>query len=170
MKLQLRWYENNQAQEVIATTPIYIGRNKEENDIVIHNKNISRRHACLMVKDGQLIIIDLNSQNGVFIRGIRVQEGRIPQHGHIQIANIPFQVTALMPSDSVNEIWSLAEKQTLYFSPDTDQLDDSNSYNQSQSSFPPSFFKNTEIPISTLHNSHTPVEGKRVCSCWGRTW
>lgn len=52
---------------------LHIGR-ALENEIVIDDASISRRHAQLFIDDiGTAFIIDLNSTNGTFVNGLRIQ-------------------------------------------------------------------------------------------------
>lgn len=46
----------------------------QENDIVIDNLAVSRRHAKIYVKDGKAVIKDLGSANGTFVNGLQVDE------------------------------------------------------------------------------------------------
>ena len=41
----------------------------EGNDVVVHGKNISRKHARLVVRDGKYVIVDLKSTNGTYVNG-----------------------------------------------------------------------------------------------------
>lgn len=51
---------------------INIGR-EEGNTIRLTERNVSRRHARLALKDGKIVIEDLQSYNGVWINGTRVE-------------------------------------------------------------------------------------------------
>lgn len=52
---------------------LHIGR-ALENEIVVEDASISRKHAQLFIDDvGSAFIIDLNSTNGTFVNGVRVQ-------------------------------------------------------------------------------------------------
>ena len=42
------------------------------NDVVLKGRNISRRHARLVVRDGKYAIVDLKSTNGTFVNGRRL--------------------------------------------------------------------------------------------------
>ncbi len=48
---------------------------KPDNDIVIDQKDVSRRHAVLRVQDGSFHITDLDSKNGTFINGAKTAAG-----------------------------------------------------------------------------------------------
>src|SRR5574341_965905 len=51
----------------------FIGR-IQENDIMIDNLAVSRRHAKIYIKDGKAVIKDLGSANGTFVNGVQVDE------------------------------------------------------------------------------------------------
>lgn len=66
---------------------IKIGRSKT-NDIQLDNINVSRNHATIESRDGNVYIIDNNSSNGIFINGERVREStRLRERDVISIAN-----------------------------------------------------------------------------------
>jgi len=46
-------------------------------DIQIDNIGVSRRHASIEIQDGQYIVRDLKSHNGVFVKGQRVEQHRL---------------------------------------------------------------------------------------------
>ena len=44
----------------------------EGNHIVLADRNISRRHARLVIRDGKYILVDLKSTNGTYVNGRRL--------------------------------------------------------------------------------------------------
>ncbi|RME55908.1 MAG: FHA domain-containing protein [Deltaproteobacteria bacterium] len=58
-----------------------IGR-AENNDIVLMNKSLSRRHAKLEVLPEKIILTDLNSKNGTFVNNVRVLQCDL-KHGDL---------------------------------------------------------------------------------------
>ena len=52
-----------------------IGRG-QDNDIVINNLALSRRHANVELKGGRYEVVDLQSQNGVFVNSERIRQPR----------------------------------------------------------------------------------------------
>jgi hypothetical protein len=58
---------------VAATTPLTIGRGPDAG-LRIDHPSVSRAHAVLRFADGQWRLRDLDSKNGSFVDGIRVQE------------------------------------------------------------------------------------------------
>jgi predicted component of type VI protein secretion system len=66
-------------QVELGDAPMRIGR-APENEIVLEdaNKGVSRNHAEIRHEDGRYVILDLNSQNGVWIRERRVKVEPLP--------------------------------------------------------------------------------------------
>jgi len=59
---------------------VHIGR-AEDNDLVLTDIGVSRRHARLVIQDGGVFLEDLGSGNGTFFHGDRVLRQAI-EHGH----------------------------------------------------------------------------------------
>lgn len=57
----------------LGTKPLLIGR-APQSDIILADSSISRRHAKLFVRNGQIIIRDLGSAHGIIVNGTRVDE------------------------------------------------------------------------------------------------
>jgi len=55
----------------LETDEVYVGRD-EANDIVIHDAEVSRRHARLRRQGNSFVIEDMGSTNGTFIGGKRI--------------------------------------------------------------------------------------------------
>lgn len=78
-------------QSFVLGRQISIGRS-DENDIVLDDPNVSRRHAVIQQKAGQYIIVDQGSSNGTFVDGmritkpIRLQGGEQLSIGGVQLA------------------------------------------------------------------------------------
>ena len=63
-------YGHNQSFELVGSS-VNIGRS-EENDIQISDMSVSRAHLNIMEKDGKFFVKDLNSQNGTYVNGSRI--------------------------------------------------------------------------------------------------
>ncbi len=70
---------------------ITIGR-LAENDIVINSKSISGYHAEIKLDHGVYFLIDLNSTNGTFLNGSKVDQQEIRAGDIIRINNFNFKV------------------------------------------------------------------------------
>jgi len=57
---------------------IHVGREGEYNDIVLADATVSRQHARVRWEQGEFVLYDLASANGVFVNGVQVQ--RQPLH------------------------------------------------------------------------------------------
>ena len=62
----------------IGDRPLRLGRG-DQNDVVLPDpaKSVSRFHAELRVEQGRFVVVDLNSQNGVWIAGRRVPQATL---------------------------------------------------------------------------------------------
>lgn len=69
-----------------------IGR-KDDNHIIINDPFISSNHATVYIKDGKLFIKDLNSTNGTFINGNKINDVEELFDGDIvEIGRVIFKV------------------------------------------------------------------------------
>lgn len=62
--------EGEQRFDLVSGRSYRIG-SRPDNDIVIDQKDVSRRHAVLRVDDGSFHVTDLDSKNGTFINGAK---------------------------------------------------------------------------------------------------
>lgn len=58
---------------LIGEEPVYIGKLKGESDVLLDSPTVSRRHARLACRDGTYYVKDLNSRNGTFCNGRKLQ-------------------------------------------------------------------------------------------------
>lgn len=68
-----------------------IGRSSEC-DISLAASHLSRRHAKMFVKDGQLYIKDLDSSNGTFLNGKRIAEAKVKRGDELRFDALCFGV------------------------------------------------------------------------------
>jgi pSer/pThr/pTyr-binding forkhead associated (FHA) protein len=68
-----------------------IGRNRLCNARVDSGR-VSRRHCCLALNKGELIVRDLSSTNGTFINGVRVDCGLLRPADELSIANLRYRL------------------------------------------------------------------------------
>jgi hypothetical protein len=61
---------------VLAPPRVVVGRSREC-DVVLDDPNVSRRHAELRAEDGQWVVADLGSTNGVLVNGRPVQRAAL---------------------------------------------------------------------------------------------
>lgn len=72
---QLRglYRDNGELAVRIDRFPFVIGKKKEEVDHVLGDHSVSRVHARIVEEDGRIYLEDLNSTNGTFKNGLRLQ-------------------------------------------------------------------------------------------------
>src|SRR5260370_32092446 len=62
-------------------------------DVVLLSKDVSRRHARFFVRGGELLVEDLGSQNGVYLRGARVTMAtQVPSGASLEIGGVQVAV------------------------------------------------------------------------------
>ena len=68
----------------ITDRPIVLGR-QPDCDIVLDDSNVSRRHAEIVVRDGEIVLTDLGSTNGTKVNGSSVRSCALRAGDAVQI-------------------------------------------------------------------------------------
>ncbi len=68
-----------------------VGR-KEECDLRLDHKSVSKMHCVLVMTDGLLLLRDLGSTNGTRVNGQRVRRAALLPNDQLTIANFKFRV------------------------------------------------------------------------------
>src|SRR5215472_731981 len=68
-----------------------VGR-KEECDLRLDHKSVSKMHCVLVKSDGLLLLRDLGSTNGTRVNGTRVRRAALLPNDQVAIANYKFRV------------------------------------------------------------------------------
>jgi len=63
----------SQRQLQFEPSELTIGR-VEQNDVVLPRSNVSKHHAQLIVEDARCVLTDLNSTNGTYVNGRRIND------------------------------------------------------------------------------------------------
>ena len=82
---------------------VQIGRGRD-NDVVLadQEKGVSRTHAELRFENGRYIIVDLQSQNGTWLNGRRVERGEVPPGAEITIGDYRLTIRKESPPSTMN--------------------------------------------------------------------
>ena len=82
---------------------IQIGRGRD-NDVVLadQEKGVSRTHAELRFENGRYIIVDLQSQNGTWINGRRVERAEVPPGAEITIGDYRLTIRKESPPSAMS--------------------------------------------------------------------
>jgi pSer/pThr/pTyr-binding forkhead associated (FHA) protein len=70
---------------------IVVGR-KEECDLRLEHKSVSKRHCVIVKTDGLLLLRDLGSTNGTRVNGTRVRRAALLPNDQLSIAHFKFRV------------------------------------------------------------------------------
>ncbi len=73
---------NSQIIFPLAEGKSYIGRDIQ-NTIVIDDTQISKRHACVDVSQGKVFVQDMDSRNGIYLNGKKVQRKTALEEGSL---------------------------------------------------------------------------------------
>jgi pSer/pThr/pTyr-binding forkhead associated (FHA) protein len=66
----------HQTRRVVRSLPAILGRN-DRAEIILTDPWVSHEHCKLVQQEGLLVVCDLGSKNGVFLRGMRVLEAEV---------------------------------------------------------------------------------------------
>lgn len=98
---RLRVVGDNGVEQVVDVGEgrLQIGRGRD-NDVVLPDpqKGVSRAHAELRFENGHYVIVDLQSQNGTWIDGRRVERGEVPMGAEIAIGAYRLTLLADRPA------------------------------------------------------------------------
>ena len=105
--------------------PVDIGR-KSDNHIVFEEKNVSRKHAQIIMKEGQYFIVDSGSTGGTKLNGEKIEEKDIHTGDVIEIGNYTLHFNSGLPDDErtvfetdeetvLEEATALDEDRTMFY-------------------------------------------------------
>jgi predicted component of type VI protein secretion system len=78
----------------IAKDLVLVGR-KEECDVRLDHKSVSKLHCVLVKTDGLLLLRDLGSTNGTRVNGQRVRRAALLPNDQLQLASLRYTVHTL---------------------------------------------------------------------------
>jgi FHA domain-containing protein len=74
----------------VAGRRVNIGRTRD-NDLRIVDPTVSRLHAMLTVRNGEAMLVDANSRNGIFVNGIQVRYARLDDGDLVTFGTVRFR-------------------------------------------------------------------------------
>ncbi len=77
------------SQEILLGENVSIGRSPS-NDIVLKEAKVSRQHAAINFINGQHIVVDLKSSNGIYVNGERAEESPLKDGDELTVGNSKF--------------------------------------------------------------------------------
>jgi pSer/pThr/pTyr-binding forkhead associated (FHA) protein len=90
MRAQLLPLEGGPAIEIRKDLTV-IGR-KEDCDVRLEHKSVSKMHCVIVKTDGLLLVRDLGSTNGTRVNGQRIRRAALLPNDQVTIANYKFRV------------------------------------------------------------------------------
>jgi predicted component of type VI protein secretion system len=90
MRAQLVPLDGGSPVEIVKDL-VLIGR-KEECDLRLDHKSVSKMHCIIVKTDGMLFLRDLGSTNGTRVNGTRVRRAALLPNDQIAIANYKFRI------------------------------------------------------------------------------
>ena len=72
-------------------------------DTRLDSLRVSRHHCCMTQDNGQVIVRDLGSANGIWINGQRVEAGRLRPGDELAIAHIRYRLEGEADSEPVSQ-------------------------------------------------------------------
>jgi hypothetical protein len=79
---------------------VVVGRDPAACDVVLGSPSVSRRHACLDLHDGRIVLVDLGSVSGTLLSARRLEP----------------TMAAPLPADGISEVW-FGDEGFLHFGP-----------------------------------------------------
>jgi hypothetical protein len=86
-------------------TPVEIGKDlvlvgrKEDCDLRLDHKSISKQHCVIVKTDGLLLVRDLGSTNGTRVNGQRIRRAALLPNDQLQVASLRYSVQ-FIPDDA----------------------------------------------------------------------
>lgn len=93
-RLQLRMVRGLPADGVYALTrALSVGRS-EGSDVMLADPSVSRQHAVIEIEDGRPFVRDLQSKNGTFVNGERVERNLLSEGDGVRFGKTTMRVEA----------------------------------------------------------------------------
>lgn len=69
----------------IGEKGLIIGRDPGQCDVVISDMNVSRVHAWITIKKGEVVVIDRGSTNGTYVNNMKVENAKLKSGDVVQL-------------------------------------------------------------------------------------
>lgn len=115
-RLVLKFEGAVQKEVPLGNRPVTIGRGPD-NDIPVDNLAVSTYHARVYLEAGRLVVEDLNSLNGTFVNGLRVERAMLNDGDAIEIGKhhivVDNEHDAAVPLDSRRKVSAPKVNETM---------------------------------------------------------
>lgn len=93
--MPLRLVALDEGPDIVVDRAVVVVGRHPQCDARLDSIRVSRRHCCMTPDNGELVVRDLGSTNGIRINGQRVEMGRVRPGDELSIAHIRFRLDAL---------------------------------------------------------------------------
>ena len=101
-----------------------VGR-KEDCDLRLDHKSISKFHCVIVKAESTLLLRDLGSTNGTFVNGKKIRRATLRPNDCLTIASIPFRIKTTSENDKRDEAEGTIQIPGPYDDDDVDKESDS---------------------------------------------
>lgn len=196
MQIQLSWEDPTSGESFapMLSVPVAFGREvsqipvsidgQQVSPIVLASQQVSRHHASIALKTGQLTITD-HSTNGTFINGQRLEQSSHPLNSGDTLRLGPYEITITLPSTGNTALRQgtqiitgqpasaaqfAAPAPTIFFNQETGVLGAQAAAPQQAAPripFPPAAFVGEQVSITELHATGLPIEESEFVALGG---
>src|SRR3954470_7521608 len=102
------------SEPVELTRDITVVGRREDCDLRVDHKSVSKLHCVLVKTDGLILVRDLGSTNGTRVNGTRIRRGMLLPNDKISVANFHFRAlfgSALHAADQSEQTQQLDAKE-----------------------------------------------------------
>jgi pSer/pThr/pTyr-binding forkhead associated (FHA) protein len=126
-------------------------------EVVLPNKEVSKRHATIYEEQGQWILHDENSTNGTQLNGQICQKSPLKPGDIIQIG--PYELMIMIGDPGARPQVGFSHETTLFFSPTTGELlADTPEPETPRPDFPPKIFDRPLVSRGDLERTNLPLQ------------
>jgi pSer/pThr/pTyr-binding forkhead associated (FHA) protein len=81
----------DEGPDIVLDRPVILVGRDTACDARLHSLRVSRRHCCMTLEEGSVLVRDLASTNGIQINGTRVDFGRLGPGDQLSIAHCRYR-------------------------------------------------------------------------------
>lgn len=91
-RISLAIIRGDEAGKIYPITKSRTTIGRRGTDIIVHDLEMSRRHAAIELREGNVVLRDLNSTNGTYVNEKPVKEITLENHMEFRVGNTVFMV------------------------------------------------------------------------------
>jgi pSer/pThr/pTyr-binding forkhead associated (FHA) protein len=167
MRIELHWQDpiTGDIKRPILTPPIALGRDfwqmpfeiqgKPVSRLVLNSEGVSRFHLSIEWDNANLVAIDRDSKNGIYINGNKQKLAILAAGDVITVGNYQITVVCLDNSSEFSENFLQKAPHHRVLNPSLSQSAKNASQNEG---FPPAFFEKQQVSIAEIYDANLSVK------------